>query len=175
MRERADRYFTALVGSRSGCEQMQQVAPLLDHLVGTGEDRRRHVEAERFRRLEVNRQLVLGRCLHRKVWPGHRCAMLKRSTFVPESIDFAGLFWRDSGHPEITHHSALLMFDDVTVQHPVARIVSDKGTLDLLLWQEKHGVRVMHRQALPAAADDLERMAVNMDRMQEWRCVLQRE
>jgi hypothetical protein len=80
-----------------------------------------------------------------------------------------------SGHPKITHHSALLMFDDVTVQHPVAGIVGDKGNLDLLLRQKKHGVRVMHRQVLPAAVDDLERMAVNMDRMQEWRCVLQRE
>jgi hypothetical protein len=67
------------------------------------------------------------------------------------------------------------MFDDMTVQHPVAGIVGDKGRLDLLLRQEKHGIRVMDRQALPAAADDLERMAVNMDRMQEWRCVLQRE
>ena len=66
------------------------------------------------------------------------------------------------------------MLDDVTVQHPVAGIVGDKGNLDLLFRQEKHGVRVMHRQALLAAADDLERMAVNMDRMQEWRCVLQR-
>jgi hypothetical protein len=81
----------------------------------------------------------------------------------------------DSGHPEITHHSALLMFDDMTVQHPVAGIVGDKGNLDLLLRQEKHGIRVMHRQVLPAAVDDLERVAVNMDRMQEWRCVLQGE
>jgi hypothetical protein len=40
---------------------------LFDHLVGASEQRVRHVEAERFGRLEVDHQLVLGRRLHRKV------------------------------------------------------------------------------------------------------------
>src|SRR6516164_4685739 len=39
---------------------------LLDHLVGTSEQRRRYSEAERFRSFEVNHQINLDRLLNRK-------------------------------------------------------------------------------------------------------------
>src|SRR5262245_37699958 len=42
-------------------------ASLFDHLVGAGEQTVRHVEAEGLCGLEVDHQLVLGRCLHRQV------------------------------------------------------------------------------------------------------------
>jgi hypothetical protein len=38
-----------------------------DHLVGAGEERRRHFDAERLCCLEIDDKLVLGRCLHRQV------------------------------------------------------------------------------------------------------------
>jgi hypothetical protein len=48
----------------SGCEQMQQVASLLDDLVGAGEKRWRHVEAEHIGGLEVDREPILRRRLY---------------------------------------------------------------------------------------------------------------
>jgi len=43
------------------------IQTLLDHLIGTGEERLGHVEAERFGGLQVDDKLVLCWLLHRKV------------------------------------------------------------------------------------------------------------
>ena len=40
---------------------------LFDHLVGLGEQRRRHVESQRLGGLEIDDKLELGRRLHREV------------------------------------------------------------------------------------------------------------
>jgi hypothetical protein len=45
----------------SGCEQSQQTSSLFDHLVGGGEHRLRHGQAERLGGLEVDHQLEARR------------------------------------------------------------------------------------------------------------------
>ena len=43
------------------------ISRLLHHLVGAGEQRRRHGQAKRLGGLQVDHKLVLSRCLHRQV------------------------------------------------------------------------------------------------------------
>src|SRR5262245_29059922 len=43
------------------------IAYLFDHLIGNGDHPRRHIDAKRSRRLQVDNELKLGRLQHRQV------------------------------------------------------------------------------------------------------------
>jgi hypothetical protein len=55
------------VGDRGGASPAGGAPHLFDHLVGKGEQGRRHFEAERLCGLEIDHQLVLGRRLYRQI------------------------------------------------------------------------------------------------------------
>jgi hypothetical protein len=46
--------------ANNGCEQLQQSGDLFDGLVGTGEQRRRDGDSNRFSRLQIDHQLKAG-------------------------------------------------------------------------------------------------------------------
>src|SRR5262249_31247601 len=78
----------ALSNPMSALGQKQTLAILFNHVIRTSEQRRRNCEAQRFRGLEVNHQLVLGWGLHGKV---------SRLFAFEDAIDVTGrtLVWLD--------------------------------------------------------------------------------
>jgi hypothetical protein len=67
-KENLKKGFLVLAAGHGQCgDAPQQTAPLFDHLVGAGEQRRRHGEAEGLGSFEVNHQLEFGRLLDRQI------------------------------------------------------------------------------------------------------------
>jgi len=52
-----------IAGTSAFANERTLAGPLFDHLVGAGEQDRRHVEAERLGGLEVEHELELGGCI----------------------------------------------------------------------------------------------------------------
>ncbi len=72
---------------------------------------------------------------------------------------------RNTDHP---YHSTRLMFENVAVEHPVARIVCDENDLDPLARGHQHRVLpfAMH-SGLPVPAKNPKGMAVHVDRVED--------
>src|SRR3546814_1503047 len=68
-------------------------------------------------------------------------------------------------HPQIAHHAGFLMFDDVAVEHPVARPAANEGNLHPLVRPHQHGVAPMRAYILFGRGNHPEGMAVQMHRM----------
>jgi len=49
---------------------------------------------------------------------------------------------RPSSDTDIAHHTGFLMLDNVSMEHPIARIVGDEGELDALLRQHEDRIAV---------------------------------
>jgi hypothetical protein len=64
------------------------------------------------------------------------------------------------------------VLDDVTMKHPVAGIVGDKGDLGRLVGQKEQDIGMVLGPAQFVRADQFESMAVDMDRVSERRTVL---
>src|SRR5262249_271311 len=59
-----------------------------------------------------------------------------------------------SRHADDAHHPALLVVEDVAVEHPVAGVVGDKGNLDALARRDQHRVAPLPILGRPAVSRD---------------------
>src|SRR5262245_9411929 len=76
------------LSARTGCEQSQQKRlSLFDHLVGAGEQRGVHVDAERLGGREINNEIELGRLLDREVgWLRPPQNLVDKVASTPEQV-----------------------------------------------------------------------------------------
>lgn len=83
-----------------------------------------------------------------------------------QRIAVGWLTWEPrSGDLHMAHHAGLLVFEDVAMEHPVARIVGHEGDAGAPARYQHHRVRATLRQVQPLDIEHLEGVAMQMDRV----------
>src|SRR5262245_13237876 len=79
-----------------------------------------------------------------------------------------------SGNSDHTHHAALLVLQDVAVEHPIAGVVGDERNLHFLTGRHQHRIPPFPQAGRDTVtAEDAERMPVQMHRVPPGRLVVE--